>query len=145
MPVRIGTSTPSTFKFGADQVSKLYMGANSIWSNTTSILLSASPTQANGYNVGSAGSRVVTSNVVNITASGGTGGAKTYSVSMITGGGSISVNSPSSASSSFTATLTAVMNTTTTVTGTARWTVSDGTYSSTIDVPVELSYERVEL
>ena len=142
MPVRIGTSTPSTFKIGAAQVSKLYMGANSVWSNTEAMLLSATPPAASGYEAGATGSRTVTSNAVTITASGGTGGAKTYSVSMISGGGSISPGSPSSATSNFSANLSAAVGTTTTVTGTARWTVSDGTYTSTIDVPVELSYER---
>ena len=139
MPVRHGANTPSTFKVGGSQVSKLYHGSDLVWSNAVALSATASPTSVSGadYRVAPAAANVnVTSNSTVITASGGSG-SYTYSWSRLSGSTAINVNGATSPNTPFNATL----GQNNTVTGVWRCTVSDGTSSVTVDVNVTLTYE----
>ena len=139
MPVRIGTSTPSTFKVGSSQVTKLYQGATLVWSTAAALSVSASHTSVSGYEsrIAPAAANVnVTSISTVITASGGSG-SYTYSWSRLSGSTAINVNGATSPNTPF----NAVLGQNNTVTGVWRCTVSDGTSSAYVDVDVSLTYE----
>lgn len=74
MPVRHGTSTPSTFKYGSSQVNKLYHGSNLVWSDYVPMTVMASPSSVIGIATraapAAANVNVTTNNTV-ITVSGG--------------------------------------------------------------------------
>jgi hypothetical protein len=97
------------------------------------VTATAAPTSASGSGSGPNPSGFVISNTVTVTGHGGNA-AYTYSWSIISG--SVAINAPSSASTYFSA---QVFNTLDAV---ARCTVSDGTTSSYVDVPVSLTYTR---
>lgn len=87
---------------------------------------------------GGSSTSTIDSNVVTVTATGGSGAAKTYAWDFTSNPGGIAALSPSSASTAFRKT-SAILNST--HFATARCTVTDGTYTSTILVSVEL--ERI--
>jgi hypothetical protein len=87
---------------------------------------------------GASTTSTIDSNAVTITATGGSGAAKTYAWDFTSNPSGITALSPSSATTVFRKT-SAVPNAT--YTATARCTVADGTYSDSILVSVEL--ERI--
>lgn len=93
--------------------------------------LSVSPTGASGNSTVSQ----ITSNSVTVTATGGTGGSKTYSWDFTSNPSSITALSPTSAATAFRKTGAITGST---HTATARCTVSDGTNTTSITVPVTL-------
>lgn len=99
------------------------------------VTATAAPTTANGDTTGPNPSGIVVSNTVSVTGYGGNA-PYTYSWSIISG--SVAINTPSSASTYF----SAQVFTGNTVTATARCTVSDGTTSGYVDVPVSLTYTK---
>ena len=139
MPVRHGTNTPSTFKVGGSQVSKLYHGSNLVWSAQAPLTVTASPSSVGGLDSREAPAPAevtVTSNSAVITATGGSG-SYTYSWSRLSGSGIITVNGTTSPNTSF----SALLPQNSTVMGVWRCTVSDGTSTATADVNVTLQYE----
>ena len=91
-----------------------------------------------GDATGASTTSTIDSNAVTITATGGSGAAKTYAWDFTSNPSGITALSPSSATTIFRKTGAAVN---TTHLGTARCTVADGTYTDSILVAVEL--ERV--
>ena len=92
-----------------------------------------------GDATGTSTTSTIDSNPVTITATGGSGAAKTYAWDFTSNPSGITALSPSSATTQFRKTSAII---TIVYTATARCTVSDGTYSDSILVAVEL--ERVE-
>jgi len=88
-----------------------------------------------GDATGTSTTSTIDSNAVTITATGGSGAAKTYAWDFTSNPSGITALSPSSASSAFRKTSAIIGST---HSATARCTVSDGTYSESILVAVEL-------
>ena len=99
----------------------------------TPIILSKS-----GDAFGASTTATIDSNTVTITATGGSGAAKTYNWDFTSNPSGITALSPTSAATAFRKT-SALVNAT--YTATARCTVADGTYTESILVSVEL--ERI--
>lgn len=97
---------------------------------TTPLVLSKS-----GDAFGTSATSTIDSNSVTITATGGTGAAKTYTWDFTSNPSGITALSPTSATTAFRKT-SAVLGAT--YFATARCTVSDGTYTDSILVSVEL-------
>lgn len=93
-----------------------------------------------GDATGTSTTSTIDSNSVTITATGGSGAAKTYAWDFTSNPSGITALSPSSASTAFRKTPAFIG---TSHSATARCTVSDGTYSDSILVYVEL--ERIEV
>jgi hypothetical protein len=101
------------------------------WVQKLAMILSLNRTTVSGVST----SYPVVTPSVTCTATGGSGAAKTFAWTWASGGTSITIDAASSATTTFRIT------TGTERTGTARCTVSDGTFTSTIDIPVTIIKE----
>lgn len=103
--------------------------------SVTPLTASASPTTVAGSVTGTASTATVTSASTTVTPANGTGASKTYSWARISGD-TLNITSPNSASTTF----SSLMNIGTTKSAVYRCTVSDGTYTATADVTINLNY-----
>lgn len=109
--------------------------------NATNINASVSPTAVTGYTTGGVATKSVTSGTATVTATGGSGAAKTYSWARVSGG-TVTITSPSAAATTFSASLSAAPGAIATLDAVYRCTVTDGTFTDTVDVTIHLEYER---
>ncbi len=105
-----------------------------VWPTTVPLTASISPSNIHRVVFTASG----TTGAATAVTSGGTGAALSYSWSWVSNPGGISITSPSSQSTTFTR---GGMTLWSTYNGTARCTVSDGTYTAYADVPVSISRE----
>lgn len=105
--------------------------------NGGGLTVSASPTSIYKIRLDHASGTVsITSGTLTATASGGTGSGYTYSWAFVSGGTSITINSPSAAATTFTGTS---MSQVSSRVGTVRCTVTDsGSHTATVDVSVDI-------
>lgn len=105
--------------------------------NGSPLSATAAPTSVGKLKIDHAGGTVnVTTASCTVTASGGTGSGYTYAWTWISGGTSMTINSPSAAATTFTGNTMAQVDSRI---GTARCTVTDsGSHTTTVDVPVDI-------